>query len=83
MNREVVRSIGHELIGQQVKDRVTGRVGKLGAVYRYVNAFTGRVVRDEAHLRPADGSGWEWIADARNLIRADGDPEAKAVQRDG
>lgn len=77
MNQEFIREVEHELLGVRVKDQAEGRVGKLCAVYQYVNASTDRVMREEAHLRPVDGSGWEWTARVADLAPAD-DPAAKA-----
>lgn len=73
MDRVILRSVEHELLGRRVRDQGSGRVGKVGAVFRHTNAFTGRVVRDEAHLRPVDGSGWEWTANMADLT-----PETEA-----
>ncbi|MDT0323352.1 hypothetical protein [Streptomyces millisiae] len=58
----------HELMGQLVTDPTTGRVGRLDGVLEHVARGTGRVLRVEAHLRPVDGSGVEWTADAGALV---------------
>ncbi|TDC76275.1 hypothetical protein [Streptomyces hainanensis] len=70
MNHDICLRWGtHELIGVRVRDS-TGRVGRLDAVLEYVARGTDRIVRREAHLRPVDGSGWEWTAEADELTRA-------------
>ncbi|WP_165956310.1 hypothetical protein [Streptomyces hainanensis] len=48
-------------------------MGRLAAVLEYVADRTGLVVRAEAHLRPVDGGGWEWTADAGCLTRDAGE----------
>lgn len=83
VNRIILRSVDHELLGQRVRDQATGRIGKLGAVFRHVNAFTGRIVRDEAHLRPVDASGWEWTTSVADLARVDVDGGPENARRDG
>ncbi|TDC04696.1 hypothetical protein E1265_35810 [Streptomyces sp. 8K308] len=66
----VLRWGTHELIGERVTD-ASGRVGRLAAVLEQVVRRTGVTVRTEAHLRPVDGSGWEWTADVDDLTRAE------------
>ncbi|GAB2880691.1 hypothetical protein [Streptomyces mayteni] len=58
---------GHELMGQLVTDPTTGRVGRLDGVLEHVARESGRVLHAEAHMRPVDGSGREWTADATVL----------------
>ncbi|TDC09648.1 hypothetical protein E1265_32065 [Streptomyces sp. 8K308] len=58
----------HELMGQLVTDPTTGRVGRLDGVLEHVARGAGRVLRVEAHMRPVDGSGVEWTADANALV---------------
>ncbi|GAB2880859.1 hypothetical protein [Streptomyces mayteni] len=62
-----VRWVGHALVGELVADPATGRVGRLAAVLEHVDRATDRVVLAEAHVRPVDGSGIEWTADATRL----------------
>ncbi|WP_461034780.1 hypothetical protein [Streptomyces mayteni] len=59
----------HELAGERVVDQA-GRVGTLGGVLEHTDRATGNLLRREAHLRPVDGSGWEWVTDADTLRRA-------------
>ncbi|GAB2922089.1 hypothetical protein [Streptomyces mayteni] len=68
-----VRWVRHPLIGALVADPATGRVGRLAAVLEHVDRPSDRVVSAEAHVRPLDGSGVEWTADATRLTAA---PEA-------
>ncbi|TDC24276.1 hypothetical protein E1265_10160 [Streptomyces sp. 8K308] len=67
-----VRWAPHELIGELVEDPSTGRVGRLVAVLEHIDRETNSVVRVEAHVRPVDGSGREWTANANDLVAADG-----------
>ncbi|MFD5317492.1 hypothetical protein [Streptomyces sp. NPDC127098] len=62
-----VRWTGHALMGLLVEDPATGRVGRLAAVLEHVDRPGNRVVLAEAHVRPVDGSGIEWTADAAKL----------------
>ncbi|GAB2900107.1 hypothetical protein [Streptomyces mayteni] len=58
----------HELMGQLVTDPTTCRVGRLDGVLEHVARETGQVLHVEAHMRPVDGSGMEWTADAAALV---------------
>lgn len=59
--------VQHRLAGREVIDPSTGRRGILGSVLVERSRATDRVVKRTAHLRPVDGSGWEWTADPRTL----------------
>ncbi|GAB2882739.1 hypothetical protein [Streptomyces mayteni] len=56
------RWAAHALMGHLVTDPATGRVGRLDGVLEFVANGSGRVIAAEAHIRPVDGSGWEWKA---------------------
>lgn len=67
---------GHPWIGQRVFDPATGRAGRLALVVEHTSRPAGpgeeRVVWREAHVRPDDGSGWEWQANLDELRRGVG-----------
>ncbi|MGP4114440.1 hypothetical protein ACTWP5_26455 [Streptomyces sp. 4N509B] len=68
--REVLRDVAHPWIGQRVVEPRTGRTGRLGLVVEHVAYDVlgrERVLWTEAHLRPTDGSGWEWRANLDRL----------------
>ncbi|MGP4111448.1 hypothetical protein ACTWP5_11085 [Streptomyces sp. 4N509B] len=68
--REVLRDVAHPWIGQRVVEPRTGRTGRLGLVVEHVSYDVlgrERVLWTEAHLRPTDGSGWEWRANLDKL----------------
>mgnify|MGYP001404122501 CR=1 FL=1 len=77
MSEPLVRWGRHDLMGQRVVDEA-GRVGRLGSVVEYTDRTTNRVLRREAHLRPTDGSGWEWTADA-DTLRADEQRDSRST----
>ncbi|MGP4109295.1 hypothetical protein ACTWP5_00030 [Streptomyces sp. 4N509B] len=69
-DKEVLRDVAHPWIGQRVVEPRTGRAGRLGLVVEHVRYDVlgrERVLWTEAHLRPVDGSGWEWRADLDKL----------------
>ena len=66
-----IRCITHPWDGQRVVHPPTGRIGTLGTVIQYTARGSDRVVREEAHMRPVDGSGREWRAPLRELLRSD------------
>ncbi|MFD8386160.1 hypothetical protein ACFV2X_47970 [Streptomyces sp. NPDC059679] len=57
---------GHELLRRAVKHQPTGRTGTVGGVL-ITRARGGSIVSRTAHVRPEDGSGWEWTAPAAEL----------------
>ncbi|GAB2916837.1 hypothetical protein [Streptomyces mayteni] len=62
------RWAAHALMGHLVTDPATGKAGRLDGVLQFVAKGSGRGVAAEAHVRPVDGSGWEWKANVDTLV---------------
>ncbi|MGP4113614.1 hypothetical protein ACTWP5_22225 [Streptomyces sp. 4N509B] len=76
--------MAHPWIGQRVVEPRTGRAGWLGLVVEHVSYDVlgrERVLWTEAHLRPVDGSGWEWRADLDSLSLKPAEQSPPAEER--